>query len=722
MTDTTLKLILLGEDKSASKALGAVGIGAAVAGAALLKFGGDAVQAYLTAEKQQAKLEDAFRRFPKLADTNIDALSELNAAIQRKVGADADDLAAAQATMAQYDLTGKQLERLTPLLVDYATKTGKDMPDAAGALGKALMGNARAMKDLGIDFKVTGDRGADFETLLGHLQEKVGGYAESVPDAERKSKILAATFEDLQEDIGEKLLPVVIALMETGQGLVDWASENQAVLIPLGKVAGIAAVGIAAITLAAKGVEGAKGAITTVKSLTTAIDGLSTKARVAAVGVGAVTIALTLAAAIYAQAADRQAKVTAATDDFTAALQASNGALDENVRKTAAKRLADADAFGAAEHLGIALDVLTDAAMGNAAAIQVVHDRLAEVQRQEIEARSATHQLDTALTDSEEAILTVKDALGIVSTGLDDAQTKQRQMETATKDASTATRDHTRATGDNAEATGENADAQRELADALDEATDAWLRARGDVRSLEAAYDGATEALWKGAGVTDKMIDKHGKLTAEGKKLVKAYVDSGKALDVTTDAGRRNQDALDGIVKSAGDVRDSMVNTGASAEEVDAAMAEAEKQFRKVAKQMGVSKGEADALAESIRGIKSRTVTVNAIIKVGGDKGIKTVYSAGGGVKFSAYATGGQIATEQIAIVGEQGPEAVRLPVGTSVYPATSKETRAATGGRGTTVSITVNGALDAQGVARQIRSMLIELDRDLGGRGLGLS
>ena len=54
--------------------------------------------------------------------------------------------------------------------------------------------------------------------------------------------------------------------METGQGLVDWASENQAVLIPLGTVAGVAAVGIAAVTAAAKGIEAAKGAITSLLS------------------------------------------------------------------------------------------------------------------------------------------------------------------------------------------------------------------------------------------------------------------------------------------------------------------------------------------------------------------------------------------------------------------------------------------------------------------------
>lgn len=230
MADTTLKLILLGEDKSASKALGAVGIGAAVAGAALLKFGGDAVQAYLTAEKQQAKLEDAFTRFPKLADTNVDALSDLNAAIQRKVGADADDLAAAQATMAQYDLTGKQLERLTPLLVDYATKTGKDMPAAAKTLGKAMMGNGRALKDLGVDFKDTGDPAKNYAQIMDGLREKVGGYADSIPEAEKKQKILQASFGDLQEEVGERLQPVMLGLVDAGQGVLDWLDANPAVV------------------------------------------------------------------------------------------------------------------------------------------------------------------------------------------------------------------------------------------------------------------------------------------------------------------------------------------------------------------------------------------------------------------------------------------------------------------------------------------------------------
>ena len=44
----------------------------------------------------------------------------------------------------QFGLTGKQIEDLLPLVADYAAKTGKDLPDAATTLGKALLGNTRA--------------------------------------------------------------------------------------------------------------------------------------------------------------------------------------------------------------------------------------------------------------------------------------------------------------------------------------------------------------------------------------------------------------------------------------------------------------------------------------------------------------------------------------------------------------------------------------------------
>lgn len=249
--DTALKLVLLGEDRTASKALKGVGreatqthgkldrlkgmgkvAGAAIAGGlvvaagAAVNFGTDSLKAFADADKSQKQLEDAYRRFPKVANVNIETLRKYNQTLQRKTGADADDLAAAQAQLAAFKLNGKQIQSMSPLLIDYANKTGKSLPDAAKTLGKATLGNTRALKDLGISYKSTGDPAKDYANIMDLLKEKVGGYTESIPEAETKQKILQASFGDLQEAVGEKLQPVMLGLIDAGQGVMDWLEAN----------------------------------------------------------------------------------------------------------------------------------------------------------------------------------------------------------------------------------------------------------------------------------------------------------------------------------------------------------------------------------------------------------------------------------------------------------------------------------------------------------------
>ncbi len=251
MAETALKLVLLGQDRSAGKALDDVGkkagktggmlgklggmgkaamlgaAGAALAAIpAVVDFGKQSLDAFADAEKSQRQLEDAYKRFPRVASVNIESLRKLNDAIQRKTGADGDDIAAGQAVLARYKLTGEQMKQMTPLLVDYATRTGKDIPAAAGVLGKALMGSARATKELGVNVKLGKDPVKNYSLVMDALKKSVGGYAESLPDAERKQKILAASFGDLQESVGEKLQPALLGLVDMGQGVLDWLEQT----------------------------------------------------------------------------------------------------------------------------------------------------------------------------------------------------------------------------------------------------------------------------------------------------------------------------------------------------------------------------------------------------------------------------------------------------------------------------------------------------------------
>lgn len=244
---------------TAGGVLGALGI--ANVTQQVMDFGQQSVDAFKEAEQSQALLEQAYKKFPAVADVNINKLRELNTALQSKTGYDDDAIAASQASLAQFGLTGDQIQKLTPLMLDYAAKTGKDLPSAADALGKAVLGQGRGLKAIGVNFKDTGDAAGNFDQLMGALGDKVGGTAEAMGETGAgKAKILEATFGDLQETIGEKLLPIITNLQSflitdlipAFAGVIGWVSENSWVFGVIGGV--IAAVLVPAFIAWAAGI------------------------------------------------------------------------------------------------------------------------------------------------------------------------------------------------------------------------------------------------------------------------------------------------------------------------------------------------------------------------------------------------------------------------------------------------------------------------------------
>lgn len=189
--------------------------------AGITLFGKRAVEAFAQAETSQMKLVQAYSKFSALSDVPIDSIRQLAAELQSLTGTDDDLLAAAAATLARFELTGTAIEQLLPLVNDFAILTGRDVVDASEAVGKAFMGNARALKELGIDFKATGDRGKDLETIMAALEEKAGGTGEAFGQTAQGGLARAsAAFNDLQETIGSTLVPVLNGMLKVVEPLV----------------------------------------------------------------------------------------------------------------------------------------------------------------------------------------------------------------------------------------------------------------------------------------------------------------------------------------------------------------------------------------------------------------------------------------------------------------------------------------------------------------------
>lgn len=400
-----LVLRLLAEDK-ASAAFKKVGgeveatgskftkFGKVAAGAlatiGVIKFAKDSVKAYSDAQHSQAQLEQAYRKFPRTANLSIDALREYNTELQKKTIYDDDDTAAMQAHLAMFNLSGKEIKALTPLVQDLASAQGIDLATASDAVGKALMGNTRGLKAIGVNFKATGDKAKDFAAIQQLLNRQVGGFAENEgKTAAGQAKILANQFGDLQESVGAALVPalqtmvnVLTPIVEDFNALPEPVKNATVVVGALGAgfvflVPKIAAAKAALVEFRGANAGGVAGAAAGASKFSKVLGGVGKALPVVGTALALGGVALELFGSKSSAATDAQR-------DFKAALEASNGVLDENVRKTVAKRANDAGLLEQARKLGITEDTLVDALLGDAAARQKLGDKTAElIQRQD---------------------------------------------------------------------------------------------------------------------------------------------------------------------------------------------------------------------------------------------------------------------------------------------------------------------------------------------------
>ena len=381
------------EKKSAGFGKALSGIGAAVSIGAITAFGTSAVKAYGDALHSQQLLMDAFAKQPQLMGYNVEALMAYNKELSTKIAYDDDEINAAQANLALFKLTGDQIKNLTPLVADLARRKGTDLATAATVVGKAMQGQARGLKDLGIVFKSTGDTAKDYVALQAVLQQQVGGTAEAFAQNNPLGQMqnMQIAFQNMQESIGQALVPAMTAftnvmtplanligsiptpIMQIGMAigvatlaarvagpmLMSLATSFKAGAVGAGAVAtqapftasSLMQVGIAAetTTVATRGMAGAMAAAST-----------ASKGLMASLGgpIGIAIVGITTAISLFSTTSDDAA---AATDGWTAALEYQNGVLTDNAKAQVVSKLASEGVYDALAQLGISADEYTQA-------------------------------------------------------------------------------------------------------------------------------------------------------------------------------------------------------------------------------------------------------------------------------------------------------------------------------------------------------------------------
>ena len=199
-------------------------IGGAVGGVALLgKTLFDSVGAAQEAEKAQARLQAAMKSANVSYGEHGDAIEKAIEKTSRLAALDDEDLSDAFAKMVRS--TGdvqKSMEGMA-LAADIARARNISLEAASKTVEKGLLGQTASWRKIGVEI----EKGTSSTEAFEQAQKQFAGSAEAYgKTAGAAQERLGVAFENLQERLGQKLLPVVVKVGEAFVRVIEWAEKN----------------------------------------------------------------------------------------------------------------------------------------------------------------------------------------------------------------------------------------------------------------------------------------------------------------------------------------------------------------------------------------------------------------------------------------------------------------------------------------------------------------
>lgn len=264
MSETaTLKMLLLGEDRGASKAINETGaaaektgehmkhMGSAVASAlkGFLAFEAvDKVGEFLKSSTEAAIDDQAAQRKLALALKNttgankeqIDSVNEWLTSQSTALGLSKDDLMPAFQRLAESTGSVTKAQREMKIAMDVSAGTGKDLSTVSSALMKANNGTTSSLSRLGLKTKDAKGNTLSLNQALKQMSQTFKGQAEARANSfQGQMDRLRSTAHELEVKVGEGLIPILSGfanilltkVVPAAQDLAQWWGSKVAPML-----------------------------------------------------------------------------------------------------------------------------------------------------------------------------------------------------------------------------------------------------------------------------------------------------------------------------------------------------------------------------------------------------------------------------------------------------------------------------------------------------------
>lgn len=277
--------------------------------------------------KSQQLLATQLRNTAGATDEQIAGIENVINAMQRQVGIVDDELRPAFATIVRATGETTQAQRLLALSADIAAGTGRDLASVSVAVAKAATGQTTALTRLVPSLKGAADFASEAE-------KQFKGMAETAA-ANDPFKMMSIIFEDLQEQVGMKLVPYLqqmVKYLESPAGAqqldkivtalangVVMAGNFAAFMFENATAIGQVTIAVGALTIA-MGLLSAATTLATAETITFALALKTLKWALVSTGIGLFIVGLGSVAAAMGEAADKTNSAADANDRYNSSL------------------------------------------------------------------------------------------------------------------------------------------------------------------------------------------------------------------------------------------------------------------------------------------------------------------------------------------------------------------------------------------------------------------
>jgi len=203
-------------DKFAGKVGKAFVIAGAAAAAFAVKIGVDSVTAAIADEKSQTLLANSLRNTTGATDAAIAATETYIDQIQRTFGVVDDELRPALGKLASITGSITDAQKLLGLALDISAGGSVDLGSATNAVTKALQGNYKALRNMGVPITDAMVKSKDLNAVLAITAKTFAGAAAARANTfEFRMTRLNIALDEAKETLGTALLPTLEDLFTT---------------------------------------------------------------------------------------------------------------------------------------------------------------------------------------------------------------------------------------------------------------------------------------------------------------------------------------------------------------------------------------------------------------------------------------------------------------------------------------------------------------------------